>query len=492
MAKALIKAFATVSIFGIVTRVLSFLFKIFLSRKLGAELLGVYQITFSVFMLFIGLSASGITTTVSRKTAENEALFNHDKSSAIFVASLLLSVGASLAITLFFVLFPNILSLLFADKRCIELFIILLPSLFSTAVYCTTRAWFWGKKQYGLYSGAELFEELVKIVVTTTLITLPLTSGNLSKAVASAYVIGDYLAAAVIIVMFMLKGGKIKRPRHFKEVAKSAVPLTGTRVFGSMLSSAAALLLPIFLIKNGLTTTEATAEFGRMSGMAMPMLLAPTTVIGSLAVVIVPELASDSKNNLSVNKQIARGYSFASYIVAIFLALFIACGDELGELLYNDLRSGTFIALSAALMIPLSFSQLSSTILNSLGKENWTFGVHIVSAVPLMLSIVFLPAVIGIMAYPVGLFLFHTTGFVLDTYKLKKTTGIKLNYLFKASLVMLASVVAGVATRLLKNTYSVGLVLELIITSVIAMILLLIPLIPIIIKDIKALKKKMQ
>ena len=66
----LFRAVTVVTMFSVITRALSFLFKIYLSRTLGAEVMGLYQIALSMFFLFSALSASGLQTVLSRKTAE--------------------------------------------------------------------------------------------------------------------------------------------------------------------------------------------------------------------------------------------------------------------------------------------------------------------------------------------------------------------------------------------------------------------------------------
>ncbi|MBR1625292.1 MAG: oligosaccharide flippase family protein, partial [Clostridia bacterium] len=73
-AKKVVGAVATVTFFGVFTRIIGFLFKIYLSRSLGAEALGLYQIALSVFFLFASLTSSGVPMIVSRKTAEERAL----------------------------------------------------------------------------------------------------------------------------------------------------------------------------------------------------------------------------------------------------------------------------------------------------------------------------------------------------------------------------------------------------------------------------------
>ena len=47
---------------GILSRIIGFYYKIFLSRRIGAEGLGIYQLIFPVFALVISVSAAGIQT----------------------------------------------------------------------------------------------------------------------------------------------------------------------------------------------------------------------------------------------------------------------------------------------------------------------------------------------------------------------------------------------------------------------------------------------
>ena len=51
---------------GILSRIIGFYYKIFLSRTIGAEGLGIYQLIFPVFALIIAVSAAGIQTAISR------------------------------------------------------------------------------------------------------------------------------------------------------------------------------------------------------------------------------------------------------------------------------------------------------------------------------------------------------------------------------------------------------------------------------------------
>lgn len=436
--KGIFKAIIQVSFIGALTRLFAFVFRVYLSRRLGAEILGLYQVTTSIFMLFLCVTTSGLPTTLSRKTAQYETISDYDHSRKIFSMAMVTAVIISVFFCLLFVVCPKILDLLFVDDRCKIIFKVLLPSLVSSTVYCIIRAWFWGKKQFFIYSITEFLEELLKIILTATLISLPFFADKLGIGVAAAYVIGDIAITCLLIWLYLRKGGTFNKPLYFKELMKSATPLTGTRIYGSLLSSALALVLPALLVKIGMDSQEAMREFGRISGMVMPIVLAPGAIVGALAVVMVPELASvnNCKDYSSTFSKIKRGILLTAVVTAICLSAFMSSGKEIGLLLYNDARAGELLKSSCVLMVPLILNQFTATALNSLAQEKWTFLSHIIGSVALLILLAVLPRYVGIMAYTYSLLGFHTICFTLNTIRLKILTKINLSYLLDCAILL--------------------------------------------------------
>ena len=64
---------ATVTILSCIERGLGFLYRVFLSRNVGSEGLGLYQIALSVIGVIMTVSASGIPITVSRMMIKDKA-----------------------------------------------------------------------------------------------------------------------------------------------------------------------------------------------------------------------------------------------------------------------------------------------------------------------------------------------------------------------------------------------------------------------------------
>ena len=112
MAKKLVQTAMLVTFLSVLARILSFLFRIYLSRTIGAESLGIYQIALSVFFLFCTLTA-GLPLTVSRKTAELTISPNKTAEKSLLSSALLVGISLSAFIVVLLYLCADNLSFLF-------------------------------------------------------------------------------------------------------------------------------------------------------------------------------------------------------------------------------------------------------------------------------------------------------------------------------------------------------------------------------------------
>ena len=248
------KTVAIVTIFSISEKFLGFLYRIFLSRQIGAEGIGLYQISLSVFALLLTISSSGTPITVSRLMTKYRAENNKEKISEIVTAGLLYTIMLSLPICLFFFVFNGSLNFIFADERCINIFLIVLPGLVFTSVYSVLRGVFWGSKDFLPYSMIELLEEICMIVVGIILISNATDAYTgayrAGVAVLISYIFSFTLASAV----FIIRKNKLKNPKsQFRPLLSSAVPIATMQTANSLTMSLVSIILPLRLVASGLT-----------------------------------------------------------------------------------------------------------------------------------------------------------------------------------------------------------------------------------------------
>ena len=84
---------------GLVSRVLGFFFRIFLSHTFGEEQVGLYQLIFPFYALCLSLSTSGLETAISRSVSRFHSLGRTQDGKLIFQTGLILSVLISLICT---------------------------------------------------------------------------------------------------------------------------------------------------------------------------------------------------------------------------------------------------------------------------------------------------------------------------------------------------------------------------------------------------------
>lgn len=366
----LLKAVGTVTLFSVFTRLLSFLFKIFLSRKVGAEVIGLYQIAVSVFYLFASIGCSGIPQVLSRRVAEDNAL-RTEKSGGLVSSALILGGAFSLTTAAVCILLGDKLSFLFGDERALPLFLIMAPAIVSTTIYSVIRAYFWGKKEFGYFSVTETVEEIFRIIFTAILVCNVFFYMDNRIAIAVAFTVSDIAVAVILTGLFIFKHGLPNRPSGLKDILLPSVPLTATRLMSGLSGTLMSIILPIALIKSGMSGSEATAKFGRITGMANPLLFAPNALISSIAVVMIPEMSENGVlgNNTKLNGNLNKAISFAIIISGMFVAVYSGAGSALTKLLFDDSESGYYLMIASLSMIPVGISSLISSSLNSVGLE---------------------------------------------------------------------------------------------------------------------------
>ena len=163
--KSLFKTVFIIILFSVITRVIGFIFKIYVSREIGAQSLGEYQVSFSIFMVLLTVISSGLPFVVSRMTAGYKAKKDITSEKKLLTAGIVISFVLSLILCLIVVIFIPVLKLIFADERCVIILLLLLPALVFSSIYSAIRANFWGKGNYFALCSTELVEEIARVII---------------------------------------------------------------------------------------------------------------------------------------------------------------------------------------------------------------------------------------------------------------------------------------------------------------------------------------
>ncbi|MDE7405359.1 MAG: oligosaccharide flippase family protein [Clostridiales bacterium] len=427
------KAVMTMTAFTFAERTLGFLFKIYLSREIGAVGMGIYSVALSFFFVLITLLTSGIPLVVSKQTATNKS-----ESGGVCSAALIFELITALVVCLLVVTFQRPIGSLFAERQSMTLVIVMLPALVFSGVYSAFRGVLWGEKRFMSVSAVELIEQVARIIGCVVLFSL---FSDKTVAVAASMTVACVVSALAVALFYFCGKRKLKSPKtHFKPLIATSVPITLSRTTSSINNYVIAIAMPFLLMSSGLNSEQSMYVFGSCVGMALPLLYLPITVVGSLAFVMIPTLseAYASGDKKSMCRQIENALSFSVIIAAIVLPAYMALGEPLGTFIYNNTDAGIFLKKSAWLLLPLAFENIASSMLNSLDLEKKSLINYLIGATTMYVICFAFYSRFDMDVFILAFGLSLIASSVLDVIDIKRRTGFKLKF-FKPLLICLAA-----------------------------------------------------
>ena len=437
------KAVLLVAGFSVVTRFFGFLFKIYLGRELGAEMLGIYQVAFSVFMVLSVLVSSGLPLAVSKYTATQRALKNAKAEYSVATSALIIGLIVSVVICVVLFFGQNLFGKLFTDFRCMEILLTLLPAVIASAVYSAFRGSLWGRQDYFSVCWTELAEQILRILFFFVMAFWLFKSTDGATIAGWSLSIACICSALLVTIVYFKKGGKITKTNgYIKAVLKSSVPVTGVRTATSLIQPVIAVLFPLMLVLSGVPNESALALYGVIMGMTFPLLFLPSTIVGALSFTLIPELSSAIAKDQKelVENRVKSAIVFAVLISALFIPFYVGLGAEIGKLIFDNELSGIFLSKAAWIMIPLGLSNITSSILNAFNLEVKSFINNILGGVVLLVFVICCSSFMQANALIWGFGLCMTLTTTLNIIKIAKHTKIKFNIL-KPLLLMLLFII---------------------------------------------------
>lgn len=455
--KSILKSVALISVFSVLTRLLGFLLRIFLSRTIGAEALGLYQVALSVFMVLLTVVSSGLTLIISRMTASYRVSQDKKATASLITSGLLLALVVSVILCAIILIFKNLFAHLFTDENCVNILIILLPSLIFSAIYSVFRGAMWGHDNYFALCVTELFEMVIKIAFSVLLLNASMSVLQSATTVAWAFTLSCVFSAVLVVILYFFYGGKLGKPtRIYRTILSRSAPITGVRIAGSLVQPLIALILPARLMLAGYTASQAMSIYGIALGMTFPLLFLPTALTGSLSTALVPDISMAMAQNDSshIQKRVTASINFTLFISFLVVPIFVAIGDKIGLFLYGEALSGTLLQFSSWIMIPMGVTNITSAILNSVGLEVKSFINYIIGGIFTFISVMWLTKFMGVLSLPFGMGVSTTVTMILNIIMLKRKLGIKVKILKELTLFALLSLPTLAITSFVSNLLS--------------------------------------
>ncbi len=364
---------------GLFSQVVGFLYRMALSRLIGAEIMGLYQLVMPVYSMLMSVTAVGLTVAVSTLSARYHALGDSGTVKLVLRRALrnffLLAVPLGLAVA---ALSDPISVYLLGDARTRLGVVVMVPCMLLTGVENLHKHCFYGIGRVRPPAAVETAEQLIRAGAVLLLLTalLPRSAEETVGVIALGMVLCEVFSACALTLLFRrhwrrFPPGPAGEDVSGKRLMAIAVPVGATSLLGTLLGSANSVLIPAKLVEGGMTLSEAMSEFGVLCGMTLPMLGLPTGFIGALCLVMVPDL---SRRTARGDRRAAGGFldrvmSATSLLMAPAMALLTVIGPTVGASLFRDGRVGELILPLAAGTLLGCYQSVLSGALNGLGLQ---------------------------------------------------------------------------------------------------------------------------
>ena len=416
--KVFLKGTLILACTGLVSRIAGFFYRIFLSHAIGAEGLGLYQLILPLQGLMAALSYTGIQSALSRLIASRLAL--QEKKEAYF--SLVTGIFAAVFFSAVtgFLLFRHadfFASTILKAPGTSDLLRLTAASIPLCAIHSCIDSYYYARKKASVPAAVQLSEQAVRIGATYILYLIFLSEGRPVTAMIAAdgSLAGEAAASLISLLMVSFHFGNhpvkektsVKIFPLIKDLFTLSFPISLNRILLTLLGSIEAVLIPQMLIRCGMTSSEALKIYGIFTGMALPLLLFPSTLTTSAAVMLMPSVAR--MDALGDQKQI-RHVTDQTFFLCMFLGFlcgsgFFLFGPFLGTLLFHSQTAGTYIRYLSFSCPFLYTNTMLASILQGLGRPGRCL-IHSAAGILIRIfSVVFMIPAIGIRGYFYGIFL---------------------------------------------------------------------------------------
>ena len=274
-------------------RAMGFVLRLWISRLLGAEALGVMELASGVHMLALTPAAAGLPQAVSRLTAKAR---DRQGREAVLYAGRRLALILGFALTPIYLILSPFLAKWMGDERALPALLLFAPCMLTVGVSSVYDGFFFGQGRAlppAISEGTEQVVRLMAVAALTGLIPR-VTPAYRAALPAFASSLGE---AAGLLAILPLAGrmATFRDDPRQKDIRKTllrlSLPLLLNRLVHTGLRSVCNAVIPLRLMAGGLDRAEAMSRLGMLGGMVMPLMFLPCMASGALSAVGGPAVA---------------------------------------------------------------------------------------------------------------------------------------------------------------------------------------------------------
>ena len=384
---------------GIIVKLIGAVSRIYLSRLLGGEGIGLYQMAYPIYLLCLSISTAGLPVAISIMVSERNAI--HDFLGGQRILKIALSVltltGLLFSVGLYFGSSVLIDHHIVRDSRAYWSLIALAPAVFCATISATMRGYFQGLQNMTPTAVSEVIEQFVRVVTMIGLAIILLPKGLEFGAAGATFGAAPGAAAAILTLGWFYWHDRKHRKMWYMSQNKSivpdstwnimkrlfilAIPVSCANIMIPIVSNIDLFIVPKRLEVAGFNVEQATTLFGYLTGMATALINMPTIVTSSMSSSLVPGISEASiKKDFDTIRRRARTALRLASVFTLPAAIGLGViATPISTMLYATANAGPCIAVMSIGIFFLGIQQVTTGILQGLGKTAVPFINLIVS-----------------------------------------------------------------------------------------------------------------
>ncbi|MBO5778986.1 MAG: polysaccharide biosynthesis C-terminal domain-containing protein [Clostridia bacterium] len=432
---------------SLLMRTVAVYYNVYLTKRLGADGMGLFTLTGSVYGLAVTLATSAVTLASTRLVSEamGESIQGKEQESGRILAAMKVCILYSLffgclAGGILFLYAAPIGKVVLSDARTIPSLRLLALSLPFVALTSALSGYFTAVRRVSKNAVTQIFEQGLRIGATMLLLTF-FTTGGLTQAclwVVAGGVLGNLFSFLYCFVLYLLDLRKFHAHQKAdvreitpmrKKLLGIALPVAFSSYLRQGLVTLEHLLIPWGLKKKGDSQTDALATYGIMQGMALPVVMFPYAFLSPFCNLLIPEVAEKraAGDMIGVQKITERVFRFVLTMGIGTAGIFLCLSSELGMIVADSREAAGYIRLLAPLVPIMYLDTAVDSILKGLDEQLFCMRVNILDAALSVLVVLVLLPRVGIYGYIIEIFACELINASLSVMRLMQVMEVKLS-----------------------------------------------------------------
>lgn len=370
---------------GIIAKIMGFGYRVILSRILGDEGIGLYQMAYPIYTTLLVISRSGIPIALAKLISDRVAKDQKRDAFKIFVVGRKLSIFVGLFFSILMaILAKPLVDLLNWDPRAFYAVIALSPAIFFVSIMATYRGFFQGLQNMVPTAYSQVIEQLVRMITMIGLvyILIPHGLGYAAGGATFGAVTGSIAGLLILLKIYynkkkeiftFINSGQIESIKSFKiikDIAYLGIPITIGALVQPLMNLVDAVIVPNRLQIAGFSIETASQLYGRLAGMAMVLVNFPTIITIALAASLVPAIseAYALNDNLLIKKRTETALRLTVLIGLPSAAGLYILAEPLTTVIFNNGLAAVPLKIVSWGVFFIAIQQSTSGIINGLGK----------------------------------------------------------------------------------------------------------------------------